>query len=88
MLTKAFAVVAADVACSGWTAARALLWGLMGGSTPHGQHNKSHKTGKHQAKGQRHKQREAKGGGAPASCPLHHHRGAASFNLRVMRTII
>jgi hypothetical protein len=33
----------------------------MGGSTPHGQHNKAHKTGKHQAKGQRHKQREAKG---------------------------
>ena len=39
----------------------AALLGPMGGSTPHGQHNKSHKTGKHQAKGQRHKQREAKG---------------------------
>jgi hypothetical protein len=33
----------------------------MGGTTTHGQHNKGHKTGKHAPKGQRHKQREAKG---------------------------
>jgi hypothetical protein len=54
----------------------------MGGSTPHGQHNKAHKTGKHQAKGQRHKQREAKGSpplrNAHALClPRHSHAATA-----------
>jgi hypothetical protein len=34
---------------------------MPGGVKAHGQHNKAHKTGRHQAKGQRHKQREAKG---------------------------
>jgi len=33
----------------------------MGGAQAHGQHNKAHKTGHHAPKGQRHKQREAKG---------------------------
>ena len=33
----------------------------MTGSKAHGQHNKGHKTGKHAPKGQRHKQKEAKG---------------------------
>ena len=46
----------------------------MTGTTSHGQHNKGHKTGKHAPKGQRYKQKEAKGTdppcfGSSASCP-------------------
>ena len=64
----------------------AALLGPMGGSTPHGQHNKSHKTGKHQAKGQRHKQREAKGAPTTPCCREHASAGAFCFTRLVMRT--